>query len=136
MKKDNAVAEVEVSSSLWEKCARTLSLNTTADLLDLLDLLQTLCQNIISNQEESKFRTIKLSNKTIQNRLINRKGGLEFLAAVGFLTKIVDGNKILQLDIDESEDNQHVYLDIEDSLAWLNSTADTCIQMSDTNNRS
>ena len=122
--------EVDEASSNWEKCARMLSLNKREDLYDLLNLLQTLCQNIILNPMEAKFRTIKLNNKTIENRLINRKGGLEFLAAAGFKTVVVDAVKTMQIEFDKS--NSAVKLvDINEAQNWLGETVDACIEMAD-----
>jgi hypothetical protein len=93
----------------WEKCARTLSLNTESDLIQLYDLLQTLCKNVILNPSEKKYRIVKLSNKGIQDRLVNRKGGLEFLNAVGFQTKVVDGSKVLELLVDRDDEISYIY---------------------------
>lgn len=122
--------EADEASSNWEKCARMLSLNKRDDLFDLLNLLQTLCQNILLNPMEPKFRTIKLNNKTIENRLINRKGGLEFLTAAGFKTVVVDAVKTMQIEFDEL--NIAVKLvDIDEAQNWLGETVDACIEMAD-----
>jgi PUB domain len=122
--------EADEASSNWEKCARMLSLNKREDLYDLLNLLQTLCQNILLNPTEPKFRSIKLNNKTIENRLINRKGGLEFLTAAGFKTVVVDTVKTMQIEFDES--NSAVKLvDIDEAQNWLGETVDACIEMAD-----
>lgn len=122
--------EADVASSNWEKCARILSLNKRDDLYDLTNLLQTLCQNILSNPEEPKFRTIKLNNKTIENRLLSRKGGLEFLAAAGFKTVVVDAVKSLYIEFEES--NSAVKLvELDDAQHWLGTTVDACIEMAD-----
>ena len=86
--------------------------------------------NIISNADDLKYRTIKLNNKTIQNRLLSRKGGLEFLSAVGFRTVIIDGVKSLQLDIGDA-DRSLKFDEIEDSLSWLISTVNTCVHIAE-----
>mmetsp|Transcript_20161 Transcript_20161/g.19474 ORF Transcript_20161/g.19474 Transcript_20161/m.19474 type:complete len:315 (-) Transcript_20161:125-1069(-) len=114
----------------WEKCARTLSLNTESDLIKLCDLLQTLCKNVILNPSEKKYRIVKLSNKGIQDRLVNRKGGLEFLNAVGFQTKVLDGSKVLELVVDIDDEISYIY-QMEESLVWLASTVETCVKMSE-----
>ncbi len=93
----------------WEKCARTLSLNTKKELFDLSELLQILCKNVILNPSEKKYRIVKLSNKGIQERLVNRKGGLEFLNAVGFQTKVLDRSKVLELVVDDDEEISFIY---------------------------
>ena len=87
--------------STWEKCARTLSLNTRDDLIDLVKLLETLCRNIVDNPAEPKVRSIKLNNKTLEKRLLGRKGGIEFLAAIGFKTVVVDAVRTMEYPCDE-----------------------------------
>ena len=118
----------------WEKCSRTILLNTKEEIFDLLDLLQRLCRNILLNPDDPKYRIIKLNNKTIQSRLLGRKGGLEFLSAVGFRTVVVDGTRTLQLDIDDV-DREVRLVEIEESLSWLASTVDTCVHIAEESHR-
>lgn len=133
-RRDKSNAEGDNASSSWEKCARTISLNTREDIFDLMNLLQTLCLNILRDSEEPKYRIIKLNNKTIEDRLVNRKGGLEFLTAAGFKTVVVDAIRTMQLEIDEP--NSAVQLvELDEALAWLTYTVDTCIQMADATGR-
>lgn len=121
-------------SSGWEKCARAISLNTRAEIFDLLNLLQTICLNIISHPEDSKYRIIKLNNATIQSRLLGRQGGEEFLSAIGFKTVVVDTIRTLQLDIDNAVSPSKL-VDIDESLSWLSSTVDTCIKGAEDDDR-
>ena len=130
MKIGGYTGDAEEASSAWEKCSRTILLNSKVEILDLLELLQKLCMNIISNADDLKYRTIKLNNKTIQNRLLSRKGGLEFLSAIGFRTVIIDGVKNLQLDIGDA-DRTLKFDEIEDSLSWLISTVNTCVHIAE-----
>ena len=122
------------SSKPWERSARLLQSNTRAELFDLLDLLSTICKNIIDSPQESKYRVIKLTNKAIQSRLVGRKGGIEFLTAAGFVTKTLDAAKVLQLDVIPGEENEQI-TELEESLEWLRTTVDTCIKMADTHQR-
>lgn len=119
--------------STWEKSARTLSLNTRDDLIDLVKLLNTLCRNIVANPAEPKYRSIKLNNKALEIRLLGRKGGLEFLAAIGFKTVVVDAVRTMEYPCDEySTLITAGRLDaIEDGLSWLDYTVDCCIGMAD-----
>ena len=119
--------------STWEKCARTLSLNTRDDLIDLVKLLETLCRNIVVNPAEPKVRSIKLNNKTLEKRLLGRKGGIEFLTAIGFKTVVVDAVKTMEYPCDEysafiSAPRLNA---IDDGLSWLAYTSDCCIGMAD-----
>ena len=121
-------------SSGWEKCARTISLNTRSEIFDLSNLLGTICLNITSHPIDPKYRIIKLNNKIIQDRLLSRKGGLEFLDAIGFKAVVVDAFRTLQLDVSDVGNNEKM-AEIADSLTWLTSTIDTCVQMADDSNR-
>lgn len=127
-------AQADSSSSNWEKCARTLSLNTREELVDLRDLLHTLCGNIISNPSDNKYRTIKLNNKTLEKRLLNRKGGLEFLTAAGFKTIVVDAIRCLQL-LHEEDEIAIKLVEIDDALDWLGDTVDTCLAIANSSGR-
>jgi hypothetical protein len=120
------------TQSMFHRSARSLPLNSVDDLLNLKELLLKLCQNIINNPTEEKFHSIKLSNKSIQNRLINRKGGVEFLAAIGFVSIFKDGEKYLSVyeNNDENVDNKINIKIIEDGIIWLNETVETCLLMS------
>lgn len=126
--------QADSSSSNWEKCARTLSLNARAELLDLRDLLQIICGNIISNPGDNKYRTIKLNNKTLEKRLLNRKGGVEFLAATGFKTVVVDAIRCLQL-LHEDDEIAIKLVEIDDALDWLVDTVDTCLSIANSSGR-
>lgn len=119
--------------STWEKCARTLSLNTRDDLIDLVKLLETLCRNIVDNPAEPKVRSIKLNNKTLEKRLLSRKGGIEFLAAIGFKTVVVDAVRTMEYPCDEYSTfiSAPRLNAIDDGLSWLAYTADCCIGMAD-----
>ncbi|KAG8907023.1 hypothetical protein FRB99_005543 [Tulasnella sp. 403] len=49
-----------------------------------VDCLLTLCQNILNNPDDEKYRKFKTTNKRIQAGIIDPKGGLEYATAVGF----------------------------------------------------
>ena len=119
--------------SSWEKCARTISLNSRDDLIDLVKLLETVCRNIIANPAEPKYRSIKFSNKTFETRLLGRKGGTEFLAAIGFKTLVVDAARTMEYPCDENSTfiSASRLNAIDDGLSWLAYTADCCIGMAD-----
>eukprot|EP00658_Telonema_sp_P-2_P004229 TRINITY_DN1158_c0_g1_i1.p1 TRINITY_DN1158_c0_g1~~TRINITY_DN1158_c0_g1_i1.p1 ORF type:complete len:210 (-),score=65.70 TRINITY_DN1158_c0_g1_i1:414-1043(-) len=55
---------------VYQTAARTLSL---------------LLQNVVTHPESEKHRTLHLSNKAIQARVLSAEGALEFLAACGFV---------------------------------------------------
>jgi hypothetical protein len=111
-----------------------LAANTKADLLDLHALLTTLLTNVMEHPSDAKYRLIKLNNKAIQSRLVGRKGGVEFLQAAGFVTKTVDGIKVLVLDVDDSgaaSVHARVAAEAEDALAWLQTQVAACVQMAE-----
>jgi UBX domain-containing protein 6 len=47
-------------------------------------LLSRVLNNIISKPGDEKYRKLRLSNKKVQDELVNVSGGLEFLQAAGF----------------------------------------------------
>lgn len=137
------------SGSLWERCARQLSLNTVADLTDLQSVLTTILSNCSQNPTNMKYFNLKLTNKLVQVRLsvkssllyiasrsqafmtlwfltqgkiVSREGGIDFLNAVGFDSKIIEGEKMLCLDPNLIES-------LETSLHWLVTTIQTCKEM-------
>ena len=114
------------SQIYYHRCGRMLPTNTLKDLQDLQVLCHTICSNIISNPNEIKYQQLKISNKLLQTRLMPRKGGIEFLLAIGFETRTIDFQKVLVLRSDESD----CIVNIKDGLAWLDETINTCITMS------
>jgi hypothetical protein len=104
------------------------------ELLDLKDIILTLCRNISLHPEDQKFRIIKQSNKVVQQRIVPRKGGLEFLGAIGFIVEIIDGQKVLHFEGTDLSPAD-VSAVIEDGLAWLESTIETCLLMADIHDR-
>lgn len=124
----SADAGFDDKGSVWEKCARMLPLNSASELVDLQELLVTICRNIVDNPTESKYRTIKVTNKVIEGRLVTRKGGMEFLRAANFKSRTIDDKKVLQLDV--KEDGVDV-IEVEEAIAWLNTTVDTCLRMTE-----
>jgi len=49
-----------------------------------IQTLRTLTNNVVAHPEEEKYRTIKTSNKALQERIVKVTGALMFLKAVGF----------------------------------------------------
>ncbi|KAG8949296.1 hypothetical protein FRC04_008898 [Tulasnella sp. 424] len=47
-------------------------------------------ENILDHPDEDKYRRFKLNNKTIQTKLVQAKGGLEYAVAVGFREHVED----------------------------------------------
>eukprot|EP01041_Mallomonas_annulata_P003362 gene3362-6656_t len=110
----------------WEKCARILALSTYVELLDLQDILQKILINIKSNPSDMKYRELKASNKSIQTRVLSRKGGLEFLNAVGFKSTNASDQKILVLEMDEVIDIEPL---VDNAITWLNDVVKSCYEM-------
>lgn len=102
-----------------------LSVNTMADLNDLHQLCHTICDNILNNPHDAKYQQIKLSNKSIQTRLLTKNGGLDFLYAIGFEVQIHDFQKVLVLNTK----NDDYFENIQYGLIWLDETINTCINM-------
>ena len=94
------ISPVELTArehGIFQKCARFLLLNSPKDLLDLQQVLVSIVSNILDNPADTKFRFIKLSNKLVQTKIAQRKGGFEFLNGLGFEVITKDGDKVLFL---------------------------------------
>ena len=88
MSEINSVSELQLQ---MEKVGVLLSLSSLESLLDSTGLVVKLFSNIISSPEESKFRSIKVSNEQINRRLIQRKGCVELLQACQWKSEAKDG---------------------------------------------
>lgn len=104
---------------IWEKCARLLLLNSATDIIDLVDTCEKIVNNIINNPNEEKYRTIKISNKHVHNKILSKTGGFELFIAFGFVSETDnDGNKVLRLSSDEV---------LSSGIEWLRNTSNVCI---------
>ena len=69
-----------------------------------LKTLATICGNVVKNPTESKFRSLKLSNPNIQERLASVPGALGCLDAIGFRLdgkdRSIDGTAFAVLPMD------------------------------------
>lgn len=69
------------------ECLRTIKRNHQDDGAKVRRAFQTLLiyvANVVKNPDEEKFRQIRLSNPSFQDRVGNLKGGIEFLELCGF----------------------------------------------------
>jgi hypothetical protein len=91
------------AGSSWEKCARMLTLNSLVTLGDFQKVADMILGNICQHPGEMKYRTLKLSNKTIDSRVLPVKGGLQYFLACGFERGVNPaGEKVLSLGTDPS----------------------------------
>lgn len=58
--------------------------NTKNAYLEGVRILLVLLDNILKHPKEEKFRTIRLENKTIKEKLLSLEGSSELLIAIGF----------------------------------------------------
>ncbi|WWC86995.1 uncharacterized protein L201_001877 [Kwoniella dendrophila CBS 6074] len=63
--------------------------NNYANSADAVETLLKISNNILTSNE-TKYRTIKASNSTIKNKVLDVKGGHDYLIALGFRTQTVD----------------------------------------------
>lgn len=110
---------------MWEKCARLLPLNSITELLDLQEILIKIVENIIKDPSEIKYRELKCSNKTMQTRVLNRKGGCEFLTALGFTLVVRLDQKMFLLEPTDEEDLVSFLLE---GISWLTETVHVFIE--------
>lgn len=114
-------------SRLWEKCARKLSLNSEVSLNHLKITLDSILIKCIENPNESKYFSLKTTNKSFQSNVLAHEGGIEFLIAVGFQPELQNGDKILHL-IDFAIEQLRISMD------WLNDTVKVCLEMKQSRN--
>ncbi|XP_057419122.1 uncharacterized protein LOC130713367 [Lotus japonicus] len=84
------------------ECLRSLKQNHKEDDARVKRAFQTLLTyvgNVARNPDEEKFRKIRLSNQTFQDRVGGLKGGIEFLEVCGF--EKIDGGEFLFLPRDK-----------------------------------
>lgn len=122
---------------IFIKCARFLLLNSPADLLDLQQVLVSIVTNILDHPGESKYRSIKLSNKLVQAKIAKRKGGYEFLNGLGFdVLTGKDGDKVLYLGNEGDAAASDEVLSavtrhhLEQALQWLSANVQICLEYS------
>ena len=79
--------------------------------------------NICSDPGDPKYRSLKITNSLVKNKVLNVAGGMEFLTAVGFKIGI-DRNdfKVIQL----LDDDKEVIGNLQIALHWLENTVVTC----------
>ncbi|KAL9327406.1 hypothetical protein ACSQ67_008051 [Phaseolus vulgaris] len=86
------------------ECLRSLKQNHKEDDARVKRAFQTLLTyigNVARNPDEEKFRKIRLSNQSFQDRVGSLKGGIEFLEICGF--EKMDGGEFLFLGRDKVE---------------------------------
>lgn len=54
-------------------------------------MLYTICSNILQHPDDPKYKRLNKDGKAVQGKLAPAKGGLEFLKAIGFEEKVIDG---------------------------------------------
>lgn len=121
----------DTNEKVWEKCARLLMLNSPMKLDELLDIVSKVIKNAVEKSQDSRFRTLKMNNSTVKNKIIDVPGGLEFLIAVGFEVRNENENKVLFFPHDSVG-----LQSLETGLTWLINTVHTCKGCSDPTNLS
>jgi hypothetical protein len=113
---------------IWEQCVRLLLLNSLAESNSLFEVLNRIFLAIIENPQDVKYRTLKLSNKLVNDQVLSRRGGLEILSGVGF-ENVTDslGNKSLVL---QSNDLDGTIATIMATREWLQDTLLSLTQIS------
>lgn len=61
-----------------------LTENSVEEFLAASSILVKFAANILDNPSQSKYRRIRISNPTVQNKLLNVVGGMECLFEMGF----------------------------------------------------
>lgn len=83
------------------------SLNNTESRKIAIETIRKYLQNIMENQNDPKFRKIRMSNKAFQERVLSVKGGREFLEAVGFEEREEENGGASDKFLVMNEENAH-----------------------------
>ena len=91
-------------NGLLQLALRMFSLNTAQQCTTLFTILRKILNNVLTAPDDVKYRTIKLSNKIIDAKIVNIHGGLEFLRSMKFHRATLQREQLLimhdeQLDV-------------------------------------
>jgi hypothetical protein len=118
----NQINQINQFDNKWEKCARLFLFNSMIDIVEMQTTLTLILNNIIDNIGDFKYRTIKVANKSVNNKVLSKSGGLEYLLACGFQVQIDEsGTKVLVLPVKENDT-----ISMQNSLEWLKVTSKSC----------
>lgn len=79
-----SLAVQERRKRLVNRVGRHLPCNTMDRVTDFANVATKIVENIVSKPEETKFRELRASNKTISRAIMGCHGGREFLHLLGF----------------------------------------------------
>ncbi|KAM7261403.1 hypothetical protein ACFE04_008770 [Oxalis oulophora] len=101
-KKSSLPIRPATKTEQMRECLRSLKHNHKDDDARVKRAFQTLFTyigNVVKNPDEEKFRKIRLTNQTFQDRVGSLKGGIEFLELCGF--EKIEGGEFLFLARDK-----------------------------------
>lgn len=78
---------------------RLVSSNFDKDSQECLSTILKMIDNILS-KNDAKFRSIRITNKTVEKKIVSKKGGLDILFALGFEYDVAPG--AMGFDFDNS----------------------------------
>mmetsp|Transcript_14638 Transcript_14638/g.21591 ORF Transcript_14638/g.21591 Transcript_14638/m.21591 type:complete len:588 (+) Transcript_14638:71-1834(+) len=115
-KEDSQDANMAVENDLEKAIQTLLQSNFDADTQTCVVTIIKVLDNILQKPQNRKVRSIRLANAAFSKKVVERKGGVEFLIACGFqikeeslplLSKEEEGEKYLII-AEESEDTAHI----------------------------
>lgn len=120
------------NEKVWEKCARLLMLNSILKLDVFLETVVKIVECIHNAPTVLKFRTLKYSNTSIANKVVEVCGGVEYFHAIGFKTVVdAENGKVLQLCLDFNSESRiptelATLENLNIGVQWLKNTISTC----------
>jgi predicted helicase len=84
----NSTEDAEYNELVWERCKRLFLMNSPDALAEFSQTLSKMLTNIIDKPDDPRFRTVKASNASIKKKILDKSGGSEFLAALGFVATV------------------------------------------------
>ena len=77
---------------------QALKSNDDGTIGDLRKRLRTIALNLVDHPDQEKFRRFRLSNATVQKRLVTPAGSMDWLRGLGFQEKEEGGEPVLILE--------------------------------------
>lgn len=99
-------------------CAVVLSCNDKEIAEPCIAVLQKYVMNLISNENEEKFKKIKMHNRIFCERVKEVEGAIQFLLAIGFKEWTIDDEPFLVFDKNINESKE----ELQQSMNQLNDT--------------
>jgi len=113
--------------SLLECAVRQLPLNSPTEIELMKKTLSKIVANILENPDELKYRTLRLQNKTLRERIFDLHGAKEIMSILNF--KRMNATDPPEVAMIFQADTQDSFFALREAWAWLEQQFDSSIEM-------